>query len=74
MGGRGVCDDDPESPTPAAPALAAVAPVHRCARCRDTGRVVKPSAWFPGKSTEGFCPHCTPHVDLTTDSYHRPAA
>lgn len=67
-------DWDPEPPTPAAPALALVEPAVRCATCRDTGRVVKPSAWFPGRTMTGFCPDCTPHIDLTTGRYHRRAA
>src|SRR5215218_2675833 len=37
--------DDPEPPEPAAPALALVVPFYRCATCKDTSRVAKPSAW-----------------------------
>jgi hypothetical protein len=58
-------DWEPEPPTPAAPALAVVIPLYRCATCRDTGRVVEPSAWFVGKTVEGFCPDCIPHYDFT---------
>jgi hypothetical protein len=60
-------DFDPEPPTPAAPA--AVIPLYRCPTCRDTGRVAKPSAWFAGKATEGFCPDCTPHFDFATHGF-----
>ncbi len=57
-------DPDPEPPTPAAPALAVITPLFRCEACRDTGRLVKPSNYFPGKTIEGFCPACTPHFDF----------
>src|SRR5688572_137815 len=57
-------DPEPEPPTPAAPVLAVVIPLFRCLTCRDTGRVVKPSAFFPGRSIDGFCPACTPHYDF----------
>jgi hypothetical protein len=57
-------DPEPEPPTPAAPALAVVVPLYRCETCRDTGRVGKPSAFFPGRTIEGFCPDCTPHYDF----------
>jgi hypothetical protein len=53
-----------EPPTPAAPAVAAVLPLYRCATCRDTGRAVKSTAFFIGKTVEGFCPDCTPHFDF----------
>ena len=39
-------------------------PLFRCMSCRDTGRVVKPSTVFPGRTVEGFCPACTPHYDF----------
>jgi len=68
------CDDDPAPPTAAAPALAIVAPVYRCFTCRDTGLVIKPSAWFAGKTTVGFCPVCTPHYDFERRRFVRPAA
>ena len=58
-------DWDSEPPAPAAPAPALVIS-YRCAICRDTGRVVKPSAWFAGRSMLGFCPDCTPHYDFAT--------
>jgi hypothetical protein len=58
--------DDPEPPSPAAPALAVVVPLFRCATCRDTGRVAKPPAWFAGRTVEGFCPDCTPHYDFAS--------
>lgn len=67
-------DNDPEPPTPAAPALAVITPLYRCTRCQDTGRIVKPSNWFPGQTTVGFCPECTPHIDVATGRYRRPAA
>jgi hypothetical protein len=57
-------DWDPEPPTPAAPALAVVVPLFQCETCRDTGRLVKPSTLFPGRTVEGFCPACTPHYDF----------
>lgn len=66
--------DDPEPPTPAAPALALVVPSYRCATCRDTGRVEKPSNWFAGRTMLGFCPDCTPHIEVATGRYLRPAA
>ena len=66
--------DDPEPPTPAAPALALVVPSHRCAACKDTGRLAKPSAWFPGWTMLGFCPDRTPHIDVATGRYLRSAA
>jgi hypothetical protein len=67
-------DFDPEPPTPAAPALAVVVPSFRCDTCRDTGRVIKPSAWFAGKMVAGFCPDCTPHYDFASGRFVRPAA
>jgi len=66
--------DDPEPPSPAAPALALVVPSNSYPTCRDTGRVVKPSAWFPGRSMLGFCPDCTPHIDVATGRYLGSAA
>ncbi len=57
-------DFDPELPSPAPPALATVVPLFRCAACRDTGRVAKPSTLFPGRTVEGFCPACVPHYDF----------
>jgi hypothetical protein len=41
-------------------------PIYRCATCRDTGRIAKPSAFFPGKTVERFCPDCTPHFDFAS--------
>jgi hypothetical protein len=41
--------DDPQPPTPAAPALALVVPSYCCATCQDTGRVEKPSTWVAGR-------------------------
>jgi hypothetical protein len=49
--------------------LAVVGPLFRCATCRDTGRIVKPSAWFAGKTVEGFCPDCTPHFDFASGRF-----
>lgn len=49
-------------------------PLFRCAACRDTGRVIKPSAWFPGKAVEGFCPACAPHYDFQTQRFLNCAA
>jgi hypothetical protein len=60
---RVLADPAPEPPTSVAPAPAVVVPLFRCMRCRDTGRVIKPSTLFPGKRIEGFCPTCTPHYD-----------
>ncbi|MFL5760273.1 MAG: hypothetical protein ACJ789_11070 [Thermomicrobiales bacterium] len=57
-------DGQPAPPTPAAPAVAVVIPLFRCATCRDAGRVVKPSVWFPGETIEGFYPDCTPQFDF----------
>jgi hypothetical protein len=37
--------------------------------CRDTGRIVKPSAWFAGKTIDGFCPDCTPHFDFAARQF-----
>ena len=71
---RGMLEPEPEPPTPAAPALAIVAPVVRCAVCRDTGRVTKPSIWFAGQTMEGFCPNCTPHYDFATRRFIKVAA
>lgn len=62
-------DDDPEPPTPAAPALAVIIPLFQCETCRDTGRVIKPSNWFAGKTIEGFCPDCTPHFDFAARQF-----
>jgi hypothetical protein len=62
-------DWDPEPPAPAAPALAVVVPLFRCDTCRDTGCVAKPSAWFAGKTIEGFCPDCTPHYDFASGRF-----
>jgi hypothetical protein len=44
-------------------------PTFRCATCQDTGRVVKPSAFFAGKTIEGFCPDCTPHFDFASGRF-----
>jgi hypothetical protein len=44
-------------------------PTSRCQTCRDTGRIVKPSAWFAGKTIDGFCPDCTPHFDFTARQF-----
>jgi len=60
-------DDDPDPPTPAAPTV-------RCVACQDTGRILKPSAWFAGKMIKGFCPHCTPHYDFARRRFVKPAA
>jgi len=62
-------DSDPEPPTPAAPALAVIVPFVRCATCRDTGRTVKPSTLFAGKTIEGFCPDCRPHYDFAVSRF-----
>lgn len=56
---------DGPAPTPA-PAT--------CAMCGGTGRVTKPSSWFPGKTTEGFCPACTAHYDFHAGRLHMPVA
>jgi hypothetical protein len=62
-------DFDPEPPSPAAPAVAVVIPLFRCMTCRDTGRTVKPSSWFAGKTIAGFCPDCTPHFDFAAGRF-----
>ena len=69
-----VADPEPEPPSPAAPALAVVVPLFRCAACRDTGRVVKPSTLFPGRPVEGFCPACAPHYDFARRGFVNCAA
>jgi hypothetical protein len=73
-------DWEPEPPTPAAPGLALVprtasnvTPI-RCQNCGDTQRVLKPSAFFPGKIVEGFCEECVPHYDFQTRRFVRPLA
>lgn len=69
-----VSDDFPR-PLPVGSGIACgLSPAHRCPRCHDTGRVVMLSAWYPGRTTEGFCPDGTPLIDPTTGRYHRPAA
>ena len=40
-----------------------------CATCRDTGRTVKPSTLFAGKTVAGFCPDCTPHFDFASGRF-----
>src|SRR5215211_6643266 len=62
-------DWDPEPPTPAALALAVIVPLFNCATCHDTGRTVKPSTLFAGKSVAGFCPDCTPHFDSASSRF-----
>ena len=60
-------DPEPDPPAaPAAPALAVVTPLFKCMACRDSGRVVKPSAFFQGQTFEGFCPSCTPYLNFST--------
>jgi hypothetical protein len=44
-------------------------PLFRCATCQDTGRTVKPSTLFAGKTVEGFCPDCTPHIDFAAGRF-----
>jgi hypothetical protein len=46
-----------------------VIPLFRCPTCRDTGRTVKPSTLFAGKTVTGFCPDCTPHFDFAAGRF-----
>jgi hypothetical protein len=52
----GACNGTGTTPVPV--------PAYQCATCHDTGRVTKPSAFFRGKTIEGFCPDCIPHYDF----------
>jgi hypothetical protein len=44
---------------------------YHCTTWSDTVSVAKPSSWFPGQTMLGFCPACTPAIDVAMGRYHR---
>jgi hypothetical protein len=54
-------------PTTAAPVHAVVTSLFRCATCRDSCRVVKPSTLFLGQTVDGFCPPRLRHLGASSD-------